>query len=91
MLGYNVASISGDISSYNYVNTSLETLSKALILHPIAAGKSPDDLRLGPADRWIFRYRFLLLPYRPLLGPIGIHLRRSHCLRSIDRLPSRNG
>ncbi|WVR03113.1 hypothetical protein IAU60_000103 [Kwoniella sp. DSM 27419] len=37
-LGYDVASLSGEFSNINYNNGHLETLTKALILHPIATG-----------------------------------------------------
>ncbi|WWC67356.1 uncharacterized protein I206_101264 [Kwoniella pini CBS 10737] len=37
-LGYDIASISGEVSSFTYVNDNLEHITKALILHPIATG-----------------------------------------------------
>ncbi|CAD6589718.1 MAG: hypothetical protein TREMPRED_005484 [Tremellales sp. Tagirdzhanova-0007] len=37
-LGYNIATVAGQTSSLKYVNTDLDTLTKALILHPIVAG-----------------------------------------------------
>jgi len=37
-LGYDIASISGEVSSHTYINSHLQTLTKALILHPIACG-----------------------------------------------------
>ncbi|WWC57539.1 uncharacterized protein I303_100071 [Kwoniella dejecticola CBS 10117] len=37
-LGYDIASVSGEVSSFTYVNDKLEHVTKALILHPIATG-----------------------------------------------------
>ncbi|KAK4685952.1 hypothetical protein P7C73_g4180, partial [Tremellales sp. Uapishka_1] len=37
-LGYEVTTASGAIGGYTFVNNHLETLTKALILHPIATG-----------------------------------------------------
>ncbi|WVW81216.1 hypothetical protein I302_103207 [Kwoniella bestiolae CBS 10118] len=37
-LGYDIASVSGSVSDFTYVNENLEHVTKALVLHPIAAG-----------------------------------------------------
>ncbi|EIW67289.1 hypothetical protein TREMEDRAFT_69771 [Tremella mesenterica DSM 1558] len=39
-LGYDIASISGAVSDYTYINNHLDDVTKALILHPIACGLS---------------------------------------------------
>ncbi|RXK38412.1 hypothetical protein M231_04321 [Tremella mesenterica] len=39
-LGYNIAALSGAVTDWTYVNNHLETVTKALILHPIACGIS---------------------------------------------------
>ncbi|WWD06387.1 hypothetical protein V865_004477 [Kwoniella europaea PYCC6329] len=37
-LGYDIASVSGEVSDFTYVNDKLEHVTKALVLHPVAAG-----------------------------------------------------
>ncbi|TYJ53815.1 hypothetical protein B9479_005576 [Cryptococcus floricola] len=37
-LGYDIADVTGTLTNFSYVNEHLETLTKALILHPIATG-----------------------------------------------------
>ncbi|KAL0242363.1 hypothetical protein I308_105992 [Cryptococcus tetragattii IND107] len=37
-IGYNIADVTGNLTDYTYVNNSLENVTKAFILHPIACG-----------------------------------------------------
>ncbi|WRT63155.1 uncharacterized protein IL334_000058 [Kwoniella shivajii] len=37
-LGYDIASVSGEVSDWTYVNDNLEHITKALVLHPVATG-----------------------------------------------------
>lgn len=37
-IGYDIADVTGNLTDYTYVNNSLENVTKAFILHPIACG-----------------------------------------------------